>query len=244
MTTLIFSDVHADAPALMRVLALVKDPAFRAYFGEVSGAVNLGDLLGRGYAPMDTLRAVRHLKEEMPVVSVIGNHDHAFLHDILVSGSDAASLAAHRALAGSPLLEVVSALPEEAVLDATLFVHGGPIRRGDALIDRPFWQRLSHRPGPSFAGYHYTPEMAFAELKRRGLSHLCCGHQHTLLCCQKRKGEVVPSPLPLGPIPGLSLMGAPVELDAPSILRVGACRGARPEFAVTDFVRFWFLQAQ
>ncbi|MBP2144629.1 hypothetical protein J2129_000083 [Methanofollis sp. W23] len=242
MATLIFSDVHADAPALLKMIALVKDPAFQSYFGEVEGAVNLGDLLGRGYAPMDTLRGVRDLRQEMPVVSILGNHDHAFLHDIPVSGSDVASLAAHRALEGSPLLEEVRDLPEEWVLDATLFVHGGPIRPGNALTDRPFWQRLSHRPGPSFSGYHYTPEMAFAELERRGLSHLCCGHQHVPLCCQRHKEEVVPRPLTFTPMPAFPLRGALVELDAPTILRVGACRGAHPEFAVTDFVRFWFLQ--
>ncbi|QSZ67915.1 metallophosphatase family protein [Methanofollis aquaemaris] len=242
MATLIFSDVHADAPALLSVHALLKDPAFHAYFGEIDRAVNLGDLLGRGYAPVETLAAVQQFGQEMPLLSVVGNHDHAFLHGIPVSGSDAASLAAHRALEGSLLLEVVRNLPEEAVLDATLFVHGGPLRAGDALTDRPFWQRLSARAGPSCAGYHYTPGMAFAELERRGLSHLCCGHQHTPLCCQKRGEEIVPHPLILKPIPGLPLGGATVALDAPSILRVGACCGAHPEFAVTDFFRFWFLQ--
>lgn len=244
MATLIFSDVHADASALLKVRALAKDPAFRSYYGEVRTAVNLGDLLGRGYAPMDTLNAMQHLRQAMPVVSILGNHDHAFLHDIPVSGSDAASLAAHRALKGSPLLEEIRDLPEEEVLDATLFVHGGPLHLGDALTDRSFWQRLSNRQGHSFAGYHYTPEMAFAELERRGLSHLCCGHQHTPLCCQKHEDGIIPRPLTFTPVPDLPLKDARVELDAPSILRVGACRGAHPEFAVTDFVRFWFLQAQ
>ncbi|QYZ79884.1 metallophosphatase family protein [Methanofollis formosanus] len=242
MATLIFSDVHADAPTLLSVLALLKNPAFHAYFGEIDRAVNLGDLLGRGYTPAETLEAVEQFGQEVPLVSLIGNHDHAFLHGIPVSGSDAASMAAHRALEGSPLLEVIRDLPEEAVLEAMLFVHGGPLRLGDALTDRSFWQRLAARPGPSFAGYHYTPEMAFAELERRGLSHLCCGHQHTPLCYQKRGGAIVPRPLTFEPVPGLPLRGTAVDLDAPSILRVGACRGVHPEFAVTDFVRFWFLQ--
>ena len=242
VAVLVFSDVHADAEALSRVVALREKPGFTRIFGRVDTVVNLGDLLGRGYAPVETLSLVEHLAEEVTFVSLLGNHDHACIHGIPVSGSDARSEAAHRRLVGSPLLAALSHLPVEAVLDATLFVHGGPLRVGDGLTERPFWQRLSRVPGPDYAGYRYTPQMAFAELERRGLSHLCCGHQHAPLCCQKRDGRVVSVPLNLEPLPGLPLIGTCIDLSVPSIMRLGACTGQNPEFAVTDFRRFWYLR--
>jgi hypothetical protein len=84
--------------------------------------------------------------------------------------------------------------------------------------------------------------MAFAELERRGLSHLCCGHQHVPLCCQRRGDRIVSVPVRPEPLHGLPVSGACIELSVPSILRVGACSGQNPEFAVTDFRRFWYLR--
>lgn len=242
VTVLVFSDVHADAEALSRVADLREDPIFIRRFGRIDTLVNLGDLLGRGYAPVETLGLVERLAGETTLVSVIGNHDHACIHNIPVSGSDARSEAEHRRLIRSPLIADLSRFPVEAVLDATLFVHGGPLRIGNELTEQPFWQRLSRVPGPSFAGYQYTPQMAFAELERRGLSHLCCGHQHVPLCCQKRSGRIVSVPVRPEPIPGLPVSGTCIGLSVPSILRVGACTGQNPEFAVTDFRRFWYLR--
>ncbi|WP_235809620.1 metallophosphoesterase family protein [Methanofollis ethanolicus] len=244
VAVLVFSDVHADAEALSRVLALREEPAFTRLFGRVDTVVNLGDLLGRGYAPVETLRLVERLAGDVTLVSLLGNHDHACIHGISVSGSDARSEAAHRRLNGSPHLDALSRLPVEAVLDATLFVHGGPLRLGDVLTEQPFWQRLSRVPGPSYAGYHYTPQMAFAELERRGLSHLCCGHQHVPLCCQKKDGRIVSVPLKPETLSGLPVAGARIDLSVPTITRLGACTGENPEFAVTDFLRFWYLRLE
>lgn len=239
MTVVVLSDVHADARALERVIALLKDRQFVGRFGEIECIVNLGDLLGRGYEPFETLAAMERLKTEYRVVSLLGNHDHALVHRIPVSGSDAESTRAHAALRGSPLLDGIAGLPAEAAVDRTLFVHGGPLRIGDALTDRPFWQRLGEHPGPSPSGYHYTPEMAFAELERRGLRHLCCGHQHTPLCCLKEGRRVVRRQIRYeGRVPASDT----VDLDSPAILRVGACMGPHPEFALTDFERFSFLR--
>jgi len=241
VAAVIFSDVHADARALSRVVALLKDRQFLGYFGTIECIVSLGDLLGRGYAPAETLAAMERLKTEYQVISLLGNHDHACLHGIPVSGSDQASLEAHASLAGSPLLGGIADLPVEAVIDRTLFVHGGPLRLGDALTDQPFWQRLSERPGPSLSGYHYTPEMAFAELERRGLRHLCCGHQHTPICCLLEGKKVLNRRIRYEGGEGLPASDT-VALDRPAILRVGACMGPHPEFAVTDFERFSFLR--
>jgi len=241
VAVVVFSDVHADARALARVVALLKDRQFIGRFGNIECIVSLGDLLGRGCAPAETLAAMERLKKEYRVISILGNHDHAFVHGIPVSGSDDASMKAHASLAGSPLLDGIASLPVEAVIDRTLFVHGGPLSIGDALTDQPFWQRLAERPGPSFSGYHYTPEMAFAELERRGLRHLCCGHQHTPLCCLQDGKTVLNRQIRYETTGGLPDCDT-VTLDRPAILRVGACTGSHPEFAVTDFERFSYLR--
>lgn len=242
MAVIVFSDVHADARALNRVAALLKDRQFTGYYGEVECIVSLGDLLGRGYTPVETLAAMDRLKKEYRLISLIGNHDHALAHGIEVSGSDAASACAHAPLADSPRLSEIADLPTEAVLDRMLFVHGGPlVIEGGTLTDRPFWQRLSHRSGPSLSGYHYTAEMAFAELERRGLRHLCCGHQHTPVCCIQHGKTVMHRRIRYEPAGGLPASDT-VVLDRPAILRVGACSGPNPEFAVTDFRRFTFLR--
>ncbi|MDK2975453.1 MAG: hypothetical protein PWP08_1824 [Methanofollis sp.] len=241
MATVVFSDVHADARALSRVAAHLKNRRFAEYFGNIDCIVSLGDLLGRGYAPVETLAAMDRLKKEYQVISLLGNHDHAFVHGISVSGSDAASIRAHAPLEGSPLLDEIAGLPVETVIGRTLFVHGGPLSLGDALTDQPFWQRLSQRPGPSLSGYHYTPEMAFAELERRHVRHLCCGHQHVPLCCLLNGKKVANRQIRYESAGGLPDCDT-VILDRPAILRVGACSGPHPEFAVTDFERFSFLR--
>lgn len=241
MVVVVFSDVHADARALEQVASFLEDRRFAGLFGDIECIVSLGDLLGRGCAPAETLAAMERLKKEYRVISLLGNHDHAFVHGIPVSGSDVASIRAHAPLAGSPLLDGIADLPAEAVIDRTLFVHGGPLRLGDALTDQPFWQRLSERPGPSLSGYHYTPEMAFAELERRGLRHLCCGHQHTPICCLLEGNAIVNRRIRYEGGEGLPASDT-VPLDRPAILRVGACMGPHPEFAVTDFERFSFLR--
>lgn len=247
MGAVVFSDVHADAGALAAMRDCISDVRFTERYGPIDILVNLGDLLHRGENPQETLEIVQALSRTYRLISVMGNHDHAFLNRLLVSGSDAASLNRHEQLRGSPLLSIFDGMPMEWVGDGVLFVHGGPLNLGSGTLRLPCWQRLGREPGETFAGYYYTPEMAFSTLRARGLSHLCCGHQHTSLCCQNHQEGIRECFLDYDGSAGLTtpagrLESTQVTLDLPAILRVGACSGANPEFAFTDFRTFRFFR--
>jgi hypothetical protein len=248
MGVVIFSDVHAD-PLALRALALcIKTPLFRQSFGNVDLMVNLGDLLHRGYFPQKTLEIIRILSQQYRLVSVLGNHDHAFLNRLPVSGSDMASTYRHEQLRGSPLFSLFDRMPMEWSDDGMLFVHGGPLEMGDQALRLKCWQRLSSTPGDSVTGYNYTAAMAFDALAERGLTHMCFGHQHQNICCQKMPEGIVRKPIDFEPVSSkradeeYRMEAAHVLLDVPSLLRVGGCNGAIPEFAYTDFSTFSFIR--
>jgi hypothetical protein len=248
MGAVMFSDVHADAGAIAAFRSCIRQPFFSERFGPVDLIVNLGDLLQRGDHPEEVLAAVHDLSREYRLVSVMGNHDHAFLNRLPVSGSDAASLYRHERIRGSPLLSIFDTMPMEWTENGMLFVHGGPMDLGGSPLRLKCWQRIGREAGDSFAGYYYTPGMAFSVLRERGLLHLCCGHQHTSLCCRNRVDSIQDYNLEYVPVPGSAgpgssrLEAAPVPLDMPAIFRVGACSGPNPEFAFTDFKTFTFIR--
>ena len=248
MGAVIFTDVHADAGALAAMRACIGDPHFKKAFGRIDLLVNLGDLLHRGDRPQETLGQISDLSRKYRLVSILGNHDHAFLNGLSVSGSDAASLYRHEQLRGSPLLSIFDGMPMEWSTDGMLFVHGGPMELGTSTLRLRCWQRLGLEAGDTFAGYYYTPEMAFSVLAGRGLRHLCCGHQHTSLCCRKFGDEIRRHPLDFEPVAcgpenrSFACEAVKVPLDVPAILRVGACFGSVPEFAYTDFTAFHFIR--
>jgi hypothetical protein len=243
----IFSDVHADAVAIAVFRRCIRQPSFSGYFGKFDVVVNLGDILHRGNHPKEVLVQIHDLAQEFRLVSIMGNHDHAFLNGLLVSGSDAASTYRHEQLRGSPLLSIFNGMPMEWVDDSMLFAHGGPLELGSSTLRLKCWQRLGREAGDSFTGYHYTPEMAFEALSSRRLSHLCCGHQHTSLCCRRtpdgaRTYDLIFSQIPEAGHGIENLEVARVPLDVPSIMRLGACFGENPEFAYTDFSTFTFIR--
>ncbi len=248
MGAVIFSDVHADSAAFDTFAACMKSPSFRGTFGPVDVVVNLGDLLHRGDQPRETLEKVRTLSREYRLVSVLGNHDHAYLHGLLVSGSDAASMYRHEQLRDSPLLSIFDNMPMEWVDRGMLFVHGGPLDLGTQTLRLKCWQRLSHESGDFFTGYHYTAAMAFEALEKRGLVHMCCGHQHENVCCRKTHEGIVQQQLEFRPLgnrhasEGPALEVATVPLDLPTLLRLGGCHGPTPEFAYTDYTTFSFIR--
>lgn len=247
MGAIIFSDVHADAAAIGALATCIRDPSFSETFGPIDLLVNLGDLLHRGSRPQETLEKVHTLSQEHRLVSVLGNHDHAFLHGILVSGSDAASTYRHEQLRDSPLLSIFNTMPMEWTNREMLFVHGGPMDLGNDTLRLKCWQRLSHDSGDFFTGYHYTAPMAFEILEQRGLTHMCCGHQHAHICCRKTKDGIVQQELDFQPVTldsdrKIHLDAARVPLDVPTLLRVGGCHGYAPEFAYTDYSTFTFIR--
>lgn len=248
MGAVIFSDVHADSGAIGALAACIKSPLFRASFGTIDVLVNLGDLLHRGDRPQETLEKIHTLSREYRLVSVLGNHDHAYLHGLLVSGSDAASTYRHEQLRDSPLLTIFEGMPMEWVDRGILFVHGGPLELGSQTLRLKCWQRLSHEAGDFFTGFHYTAAMAFEALEKRGLVHMCCGHQHEKVCCRKTTDGIVQYSLEFRQVEnqngleGPSLEAASVPLDVPTLLRLGGCHGSTPEFAYTDFTTFSFVR--
>jgi hypothetical protein len=248
MGAVIFSDVHADAAAIGALASCIRSPVFKDEFGPVDTLVNLGDLLHRGSRPQETLEKIHTLSREFRLVSVLGNHDHAFLHGILVSGSDAASTYRHEQLRDSPLLSIFDAMPMEWEDKRMLFVHGGPLDLGTQTLRLKCWQRLSRQSGDFFTGYHYTASMAFEALAQRGLTHMCCGHQHQHVCCRKTIDGIVEQRLDFKPLvlkqdaTVIHLEVARIPLDCPTLLRVGGCHGEMPEFAYTDFSTFLFVR--
>jgi hypothetical protein len=248
MGAVIFSDVHADSVAIGALAKCIRSPLFREAFGPVDVLVNLGDLLHRGDRPQETLEKVHSLSKEFRLVSVLGNHDHAYLHGLLVSGSDAASTYRHEQLRDSPLLSIFDSMPMEWVDNSMLYVHGGPLELGSQTLLLKCWQRLSHEAGEFFTGFHYTAPMAFEALEKRGLTHMCCGHQHEHICCRKTPGGIEQYPLDFKPLDNgnssdrLNLDVARVPLDVPTIVRLGGCHGIMPEFAYTDYSSFFFIR--
>ncbi len=248
MGAVIFSDVHADAAAISALAECIRSPFFLDRFGPVDVLVNLGDLLHRGDRPRETLEKVHTLSHQYRLVSVLGNHDHAFLHGLLVSGSDAASTYRHEQLRDSPLLSIFDSMPMEWSDHGMLFVHGGPLDLGTQTLRLKCWQRLSHESGDFFTGFHYTAAMAFEALEKQGFTHMCCGHQHENVCCRKTGTGIVQQPLDFhvmkssddrkGPV----LETAAVPLNLPTIFRIGGCFGPEPEFAYTDYSTFSFIR--
>jgi hypothetical protein len=248
MGAVIFSDVHADSVAIRALASCIRTPLFRKVFGPVDFLVNLGDLVHRGDRPQETLEMIHTLSREYRLVSVLGNHDHAFLNRLLVSGSDPASTYRHEQIRGSPLLSIFDTMPMEWSDCGMLFVHGGPLDLGNQTLRLKCWQRLSHESGDSFAGFLYTAPMAFEALGARGLTHMCCGHQHQNICCRKTPDGIVENPIEVEPVAAgkeednYHIEMARIALDVPTLLRVGGCHGDEPEFAYTDFSTFSFIR--
>jgi len=252
MGVVVFSDVHADSVAIRALASCIRTSVFKQMFGEVDVLVNLGDLVHRGDRPKETLEIIHSLKHEYQLVSVLGNHDHAFLNGLLVSGSNPASTYRHEQIRGSPLLSIYDNMPMEWSTRGMLFVHGGPLDLGNQTLRLKCWQRLSYDYGDSFTGYHYTAPMAFEALSARGLMHMCCGHQHRNICCRKTPEGIVQTPVEFEPLQAIpaskkheneyQLEIARIPLDVPTLLRVGGCHGDEPEFGYTDFSSFSFIR--
>ncbi|MFA5222032.1 MAG: metallophosphoesterase [Methanoregula sp.] len=249
MGAVIFSDVHADADAIAALASCIRTPEFSKTLGPVDTIINLGDVLHRGNRPREAIECITSLAREYRLVSLMGNHDHAFLNGIIVSGSDEDSTDRHEQLRGSPLLDMFRGIPMEWTEHGMLFVHGGPLDIGTQTLRLKCWQRLSHSAGDSFTGYHYTAPMAFEALATRGLTHMVCGHQHSHICCRKTAGGIVETPVEFVPVEmksriPMNLEMASIPLDVPALFRVGGCHGDEPEFAYTDFSTFSFLKCR
>ncbi|MGI0082892.1 MAG: metallophosphoesterase [Nitrosopumilaceae archaeon] len=195
---LVFSDIHADIDALNTILEVASSKEFTTKYGSFSRIINLGDVLERGNHPKEVLSKIKSLEKSHPVMSVMGNHDEAFLYKRPVSGSTLQSWAAHSKLTEEDLAFFSKnndgTFGQQEFVDPknNLFcVHGGPLdpkkitpknAYDEAWLYQRSWQRLSEEDFEYFSyyGYHYTASSAFGEATNH--FHNCiilCGHQHT-----------------------------------------------------------------
>ena len=190
---LFFSDIHADAGALDLLLKISADQAFVERFGAVEKIINLGDTVERGYNPCEIIDRLGSLNN---LISVLGNHDEAFICQTPVSGSNEESETAHQECRRK---EIWRDFFESTHLywtdenERIYAVHGGPIDPGSitpkdadgltAWLHSMTWQRISREGGRYFdwSGYHYSPEDAFAQVRKvlKPGFIIICGHEHS-----------------------------------------------------------------
>jgi len=171
--------------------------------------LNLGDVLERGTHPKEVLSKLNSLEKNYPIISVMGNHDEAFLYNRKVSGSSLESISAHESLTLSDLsffhMNSDKSFGAQQFVDQknNLFcVHGGPLdpqkitpknAGSEAWLYQRNWQRLSKEEFEflSYSGYHYIPSSAFDEVKNIFKNFLIlCGHQHEEAVLKQNGNEI------------------------------------------------------
>lgn len=178
-TTLVFSDIHADISALKTIFECISSKEFIKRFGSVKKAINLGDVVGRGYAPGKVIEFIDNL--DIEVVSILGNHDESVMYDWVVSGDDFHASRIHdRFKQKKEHWDYFNDLSDYYIdtEKKLLCVHGGPIDpdiispQGLSAYDKWLYQRTWQRLDPAnsyynpYIGFRYTPEMAFEHGKR------------------------------------------------------------------------------
>jgi len=194
---LVFSDIHADIGALNLILKVVTSNEFKEKYGAFSRILNLGDVLERGTHPKQVLKELKNLQKNYPVISVMGNHDEAFLYGRRVSGSSLESLDVHSSLTETDIgffqKNKDDSYGQQEFVDqknGLICVHGGPLDSNkitppdagiEAWLYQKSWQRLSEEDFEffSYAGFHYKASSAFSEAKTLLRNFvILCGHQH------------------------------------------------------------------
>jgi predicted MPP superfamily phosphohydrolase len=195
---LVFSDIHADIDALDTILQVTSSNDFIKKYGSFDRIINLGDLLERGNNPKQVLAKLEFLQKNYPIISVMGNHDEAFLYKRPVSGSSIESWTAHQELKKDDLAffeqNKDNTFGQQQFIDTKnnlVCVHGGPldpqkitpknVYDEETWLYQRTWQRISDEEFEffSYSGYHYKPSSAFDEGKSLlGNFVILCGHQH------------------------------------------------------------------
>jgi len=192
---LVISDIHADISALNTIIDLTTSLDFKNKYGKISRIINLGDVLERGTHPKAVLEKMVALSKDYPVISVMGNHDEAFLYKRQVSGSSIESIISHDSLIDTDLeffkKNQDDTYGQQEFLDKKndlVCVHGGPLdpkkitpkdAAEDGWLYQKSWQRLSEEEFFDYYGYHYTASSAFIETKTKIENPIIlCGHQH------------------------------------------------------------------
>lgn len=190
---LLISDIHADIQALNEIIAIASSADFFKRYGSLKKIINLGDLLERGFYPREVVERLTELEN---LVSILGNHEEAFMFQRSISHPEPRSIIAHEEYHAARAYEgFFKGMPKTYVDPALLLyaTHGGPIDQFSLITEdtdseeiwrfSPTWQRISEK-GMSYAdpnGYRYLPEDAFAEVKdvfKRNGFIIVCGHDH------------------------------------------------------------------
>ena len=117
MRILIISDIHANLPALQRVL---EDA------GEVDEVWSLGNIVGYGPNPRECVEIVRTIA---PTISIIGNHDWAAIGRLsLEDFNPVARFASYWTTMqlGAEHLRYLESLPNRMIDQHWTIVHGSP----------------------------------------------------------------------------------------------------------------------
>jgi predicted MPP superfamily phosphohydrolase len=193
---LVFSDIHADINGLESILKIASSSDFVKKYGNFSRIINLGDVLERGTKPKQVLARLQSLEKNYPIVSVMGNHDEAFLYNKLIGASSIESMDAHANLSKEDIAffkeNKDGTFGQQLFLDKKnnmLCVHGGPLdpkkitpknANDETWLYHRSWQRLSPEDFEFFdySGYHYKASSAFDEAKNNQANMILCGHQH------------------------------------------------------------------
>ena len=202
---LVISDIHADISALDTILNLVNTDDFKKRYEKISRVINLGDVLERGTHPKQVLQKFLDLSKNYPIVSVMGNHDEAFLYNRKVSGNSWESIAAHDALLDKDLEffkknKDGTCGKQEFVekKSGIICVHGGPLdpkkitpknTSSDAWFYQKSWQRLSEE-GEYLSpyGYFYSAPSAFLEANDLVKNPIILsGHEHIEVAIKQDK---------------------------------------------------------
>lgn len=203
-TYLIVSDIHADIKALDTIIEIIGHPEFIKRYGSINKIINLGDMIERGYHPVEVIERLIKLGKTISLKSIMGNHDESFLYNWPVSGNDMVSIIAHEELKSTAstgnkcMQSCLNFLKNQPPFyidheENILAVHGGPINpetivppgldNYEKWLYQMTWQRISEKKHEYMdsSGYHYLPENAFIHAGNcldNGFL-IFCGHQHT-----------------------------------------------------------------
>lgn len=167
MRTLIVSDVHSNLTALDAVVAAAEADA------PLDGVWCLGDIVGYGPWPLETVRRLRSLD----AVCIQGNHDAGAVGRISLETFNHAAREACRwngAQLDEDARSYLEGLPDSVAVAGFTLVHGTP--------RDPVWEYLT-----SYAD-------AIDALERVSTRDVLVGHTHLQFAFEDRRGAAAPGP--------------------------------------------------
>ncbi|HEY9077602.1 MAG TPA: metallophosphoesterase family protein [Anaerolineaceae bacterium] len=151
MRILVFSDIHANLPALEAVLENA---------GDFDAAWCLGDLVGYGPNPNEVIERVRSLPN---LICLLGNHDAAAIGMLDIENFNfeaRQSILWVQNYLSTESSQFLKSLPEKLVTDEVTLAHGSPRSPiWEYILDAySAWENLDHFSTPfCFVGHTHLP---------------------------------------------------------------------------------------